>query len=112
MDTEKLGRVLCAISPSIANIGADERFNDCVRLIVEKQDQNLNKVQKAAALIGTFTPFLLGEEHRDDTFAILAALREKSIDEIRNQNSMETLNDLRICFSEFSGFIDELTSAS
>ena len=28
MDTEKLGRVLCAISPAIANIGADERFDE------------------------------------------------------------------------------------
>lgn len=93
MNSNQMTACLCKIAPALENIGMDDKFSNAVKRIANK-DKNLKPVQQGAALIGAFVPLLLGD-HKNDTFAILAALSGKTVKEIGEQNGMVTMREVK-----------------
>ena len=56
------------------------------------------KGKSVLAMFGMFVsvvvPTLLGEKHRDDTYALLAAVSGVSVDEVKKQNGFKTAKDV------------------
>lgn len=108
MDSNRLTAFLCKIAPALENIGMDDKFSDALKRIANK-DKNLNPAQQGAAMIGAFVPLLLGD-HKNDTFAILAAVSGKTVEEISEQNGMITLREVKDALND-PDLLDFFTSS-
>lgn len=98
MNSDQLSACLCKIAPALESIGMDEKFSDALKRIADK-DKDLKPAQQGAVMIGAFVPMLLGD-HKDDTFAVLAALSGKTVKEIREQNGMQTIKEVKEALSD------------
>lgn len=97
MNGKELSACLCKIAAPIERIGMDEKTMTAFQNIAGMGD--LNRIQQGAALIGEFIPLLLGD-HQTDTFAILAAMNGKTVDEISEQKGMQTIRELKSALSD------------
>ena len=94
MNGEELSVCLCKIAEPIERIGFDAKTTAAFQEIANLSKNSMNNIQQASMMIGKFVPLLLGD-HREDTFAILAAINGKTVEEIRNQNGMQTIKELK-----------------
>lgn len=94
MNGEELSVCLCKIAESIERIGFDKKTTAVFQEIADLSKSGMNNIQQTSMMIGKFVPLLLGD-HREDTFAILAAINDKTVDEIRSQNGMQTIKELK-----------------
>lgn len=98
--TEKTLNVICTITPALGNIFSDEEiiktYSD--RLSVEAlklegfTDEEIKVKANAKGMenISKLVPLVLGE-HRQDIYKVLAALNDRTIEEIKDQNIMDTI---------------------
>lgn len=94
MNGEELSVCLCKIAEPLERIGFDKKTTETFQKIADLSKSGMNNIQKASAMIGKYVPLLLGD-HREDTFAILAAINDKTVEEIRSQNGMQTIKELK-----------------
>ena len=94
MNGEELSVCLCKIAEPLERIGFDKKTTAVFQEIADMSKDNMNNIQKASVMIGKYVPLLLGA-HREDTFAILAAINDKTVEEIRSQNGMQTIKELK-----------------
>lgn len=94
MNGEELSVCLCKIAEPLERIGFDKKTTETFQKIADLSKSGMNNIQKASAMIGKYVPLLLGD-HREDTFAILAAIDDKTVEEIRSQNGMQTIKELK-----------------
>lgn len=96
MTTERAMDVLCEITPCIANITADEELLAELRNSIDpkavktKAELMVKGVEKITKLV----PIVL-KKRKTDVFGILAALNEKTADEIGKQNIIATMAQVR-----------------
>lgn len=103
LNTNKAFDIICVITPAIGKIIKDKNiqkiFND--RLIREEHseltDEEFNRLttNKGIEMITDIIPLIL-KNYREDIFLILSALSDKTIDEIRNQNVLETIEQINL----------------
>ena len=94
MNGEELSVCLCKIAEPIERIGFDKKTTETFQEIADLIKNGMNNIQQTSIMIGTCVPLLLGD-HREDTFAILAAINGKTVEEIRSQNGMQTIKELK-----------------
>lgn len=96
MTTDRATDVLCEITPNIANIVADDDLMDELRMVVDPKEVKTRAelLAKFAEKISKLVPIVL-KKRRLDVFGILAALNEKSVEEIGNQNILATMAQVR-----------------
>lgn len=99
MNGEELSVCLCKIAESIERIGFDEKTTETFQKIADLSKSGMNNIQQTSMMIGKFVPLLLGD-HREDTFAILAAINSKTVEEIRSQKGMQTIKELKDALSD------------
>lgn len=97
---EKALNVICKITPAIGRIFSDEEILKCYSEGVnpnELKEKGLTDKEikikiksKAAEKLSDLTILVL-EKHRNDIYTILAALNDKTMEEMNNQNVLETL---------------------
>lgn len=96
MTTDRAMDVLCEITPCIANITADEELLAELRNAIDpkavktKAELMVKGVEKITKLV----PIVL-KKRKTDVFGILAALNEKTADEIGKQNIIATMAQVR-----------------
>lgn len=96
MTTDRAMDVLCEITPCIANITADEELLAELRNAIDpkavktKAELMVNGVEKITKL----APIVL-KKRKADVFGILAALNEKTAEEIGKQNIIATMAQVR-----------------
>lgn len=96
MTTDRAMDVLCEITPFIANITADEELLEELRNAIDpkavktKAELMVKGVEKITKLI----PIVL-KKRKADVFGILAALNEKTVEEIGKQNIIATMAQVR-----------------
>ena len=96
MTTDRAMDVLWEITPFIANITADEELLEELRNAIDpktvktKAELMVKGVEKVTKLV----PIVL-KKRKSDVFGILAALNEKKADEIREQNIIATMAQVR-----------------
>lgn len=96
MTTDQATDVLCEITPNIANIVADDDLMNELRMVVDPKETKTRAelLAKFAEKISKLVPIVL-KKRRLDVFGILAALNEKSVEEIGNQNILATMAQVR-----------------
>lgn len=94
MNGEELSVCLCKIAEPLERIGSDKKTTEAFQEISNFIKSGMNNIQQTTMMIGKFVPLLLGD-HREDTFAILAAINDKTVEEIRSQNGMQTIKELK-----------------
>ena len=96
MTTDRAMDVLCEITPCIANITADEELLEELRNAIDpkavktKAELMVKGVEKITKLV----PIVL-KKRKADVFGILAALNEKTVEEIGKQNIIATMAQVR-----------------
>ena len=96
MTTDRAMDVLCEITPCIANITADEELLAELRNAIDpkavktKAELMVKGVEKITKLV----PIVL-KKRKTDVFGILAALNEKTAEEIGKQNIIATMAQVR-----------------
>lgn len=96
MTTDRAMDVLCEITPFIANITADEELLEELRNAIDpkavktKAELMVKGVEKVTKL----APIVL-KKRKADVFGILAALNEKTAEEIGKQNIIATMAQVR-----------------
>lgn len=96
MTTDRAMDVLCEITPYIANITADEELLAELRNAIDpkavktKAELMIKGVEKITKL----APIVL-KKRKADVFGILAALNEKTAEEIGKQNIIATMAQVR-----------------
>lgn len=96
MTTDRAMDVLCEITPCIANITADEELLEELRNAIDpkavktKAELMVKGVEKITKLV----PIVL-KKRKTDVFGILAALNEKTVEEIGKQNIIATMAQVR-----------------
>lgn len=97
MNTEELAVCLCNAADPVSNLLGDNEVVDAFGKLGEKM-----KGKRVLAMFGMFVsvvvPTLLGEKHRDDTYALLAAVSGVSVDEVKRQNGFKTAKDVWAIF--------------
>ena len=97
MSTDKVLDVLCEITPAINSIITDDELLSQLKSVVSQDDKELTTAQliaRGVEKVNAIIPILL-KKHKEDAFSILAALSEKTCDEIAKQKSLVTLKQIK-----------------
>lgn len=94
--TDRAADILCEISVYTLNILSDEEIRDSLKKQTDEKKQQTagEKYAIGAQKIGQWIPLIL-KKHRDDVFAILAAINGVTVDAIREQNVLTTMRQIR-----------------
>lgn len=94
--TEKAADVLCEIAPFAINILSDADLIEELRSALDMKQANTPA--ERLALIGNkfakIVPIVL-KGRKEDVFGIIGALNEKSIEEIKKQNVLVTMKQIK-----------------
>lgn len=96
MTTDRAMDVLCEITPCIANITADEELLAELRNAIDPKavKTKAELMVKGVEKITKLAPIVL-KKRKTDVFGILAALNEKTAEEIGKQNIIATMAQVR-----------------
>ena len=94
MTTEELAVCLCKAAQPIANLMEDEEVTSAFSDLAKKMDGKGSLIGMFGAFVSVVVPALLGEKHREDTYALLAAVEGKGASEIKKQNGIKTAKDV------------------
>lgn len=87
--TDKFADALCVVGPAIANIATEKGIEEAVRAI-DRKNMHASLVAVARDLIPA-----LFSGHREDVYAIIAALSGKSMADVRAQAISCTIEDIK-----------------
>lgn len=96
MNTDQLSDALVELTDPISNIAKDEELNKALNELSEKRQKKeiTMPFQEGLSIIKAFVPALL-KRHRQEVYAVLAALTGKSAAEIAGQNGFKTILEAR-----------------
>jgi hypothetical protein len=94
--TDRAMDVLCEITPNVANIVTDEELMAELKKAVDPNDVETKAglLAKGVERVANIVPIIL-KKRKFDMFGILAALNEKTIEEIGKQNILVTMAQVR-----------------
>lgn len=96
LSTDELLDVLCEITPNVASIAEDENIMAAIGKAAPKKDlTSAGVVMTAVSRLTKCIPLLI-KSHRDDVYAILAVVGGMTVEEIAKQNTIVTLNQVRV----------------
>lgn len=91
ISTDRALDVLCEVSVYIGNIATDEALTDELKKHMNTSGMSKAEIMKAGAeKISAIAPIVL-KSHKNDVLGILAAVNEKTVDELKQQNVMNTM---------------------
>lgn len=96
LSTERLAEVLCDLTPPLCRIAGDGRVVAALDSLA-RSGEDQPPLQAAAEALEALAPLLL-TGHREDLFAVLSVLTEKTPRELRDQSALATLRDLQDCW--------------
>lgn len=100
LSTDKTLDLICDLTPYVSEIMEDK---EVIKLLSEKvklgKEANEEKVKNTVITatikkVSKFIPLFL-DKHREATYNILALLNEKSVEEVRNQKAITTINEIK-----------------
>ena len=96
LSTEKTVDVLCEIAPHITNIITDEELIGELRNAIDFKNAKTyaEKIMLVATKISKFIPIIL-KRRKTELFSILAAINDKTVEEIAKQNIITTMLQIK-----------------
>ena len=102
MDAWEMMGALAELAEPVGNLARDEAFwsafEECTKRGVRlRQKDTFRYILQAYAKL---FPLLMNEEHRRDTFRILAIINGKTVEQVAKMSGPEMLEEARAVFSE------------
>lgn len=98
MNTDELAVFMCKAADPLSSLLMDSEVIDAFTGLAKKMQGNGNLFSMFGAFLSVVVPTLLGERHKNDTYALLAAIEGKDVDAIRKQNGIKTARDVWALF--------------
>lgn len=100
LNVDEMTLLMCRVAEPAGNLFADgaviAAFVDVAKVLQEANFRLAGIAYFASKII----PVLLGDAHKEDTLAILAAFDGRPVDELRKQNGLKTMKGLYQIFME------------
>ena len=93
MSTEQARRALCLLADPVASIVGDKKLMEAMAQMTRPEDGGTVGM-RFGGMIRSFLPLLL-EDHAAETYAIIAALTDKTAQQVSEQRFLETLQDVK-----------------
>lgn len=97
LTTERAADVLCEVSIYALNILSDKELLASLRMQLEVTDGDSTKAELIAVAsekIAELVPLLL-KKHKDDVFGIVAAVNGLTLEQVRQQKIIKTMNAIK-----------------
>lgn len=97
LTTERAADVLCEVSIYALNILSDKELLASLRMQLEGTDGDSTKAELIAVAsekIAELVPLLL-KKHKDDVFGIVAAVNGLTLEQVRQQKIIKTMNAVK-----------------
>ncbi len=94
--TDKAADVLCDVSAYAVNIFEDAELMESLKAKMDADAPKTvgEKYAMGIQKIGQWVPLIL-KKHRDDLLGIVAAVNDKTVDEIKKQNIIKTMVQIK-----------------
>ena len=110
MSTDQMADAMVLIAEPVANIAADTKVSAALKGYSTSQKKGETVAQTFGKMIGKLAPALL-QDHRQDVYAVLSALTEKTVEGIASQKGMQTIADIKACWDgELANFFKSAAS--
>lgn len=97
LTTERAADVLCEVSIYALNILSDKELIASLRMQLEGTDGDRTKAEMiaiASEKVAELVPLLL-KKHKDDVFGIVAAVNGLTLEQVRQQKIIKTMNAIK-----------------
>lgn len=97
LTTERAADVLCEVSIYALNILSDKELLASLRMQLEGTDGDRTKAEMiaiASEKVAELIPLLL-KKHKDDVFGIVAAVNGLTLEQVRQQKIIKTMNAIK-----------------
>lgn len=97
LTTERAADVLCEVSIYALNILSDKELLASLRMQLEGTDGDRTKAEMiaiASEKVAELVPLLL-KKHKDDVFGIVAAVNGLTLEQVRQQKIIKTMNAIK-----------------
>ena len=96
ISTDRAADVLCEIAPCVVNILSDEKLLEELKAALDYEPETTyaEKLAMVANKFSKIIPIVL-KGRKEDVFGIIGALNEKSVEEIKKQNIIVTMKQIR-----------------
>ena len=97
LTTERAADVLCEVSIYALNILSDKELLASLRMQLEGTDGDRTKAEMiaiASEKVAELVPLLL-KKHKDDMFGIVAAVNGLTLEQVRQQKIIKTMNAIK-----------------
>ena len=97
LTTERAADVLCEVSIYALNILSDKELIASLRMQLEGTDGDRTKAEMiaiASEKVAELVPLLL-KKHKDDVFGIVAAVNGMTLEQVRQQKIIKTMNAIK-----------------
>ena len=97
LTTDRAADVLCEVSIYALNILSDKELLSSLRMQLEGTDGDSTKAEMiaiASEKIAELVPLLL-KKHKDDVFGIVAAVNGLTLEQVRQQKIIKTMNAIK-----------------
>lgn len=97
LTTERASDVLCEVSIYALNILSDKELLASLRMQLEGTDGDRTKAEMiaiASEKVAELVPLLL-KKHKDDVFGIVAAVNGLTLEQVRQQKIIKTMNAIK-----------------
>ena len=97
LTTERAADVLCEVSIYALNILSDKELLASLRMQLEGTDGDRTKAEMiaiASEKVAELVPLLL-KKHKDDVFGIVAAVNGLTLEQVRKQKIIKTMNAVK-----------------
>lgn len=97
LTTERAADVLCEVSIYALNILSDKELLASLRMQLEGTDGDRTKAELiaiASEKVAELVPLLL-KKHKDDVFGIVAAVNGLTLEQVRQQKIIKTMNAIK-----------------
>lgn len=95
MNADELSNVLCKIVVPMERMMGDPEVVSCFQGLMEMiRGGKTSPMEFFGRCITLIVPVFLGEMHRDDTFAVAAALKGQTVDEVRKQPGVAVITEV------------------
>jgi hypothetical protein len=97
LTTERAADVLCEVSIYALNILSDKELLASLRMQLEGTDGERTKAELiaiASEKVAELVPLLL-KKHKDDVFGIVAAVNGLTLEQVRQQKIIKTMNAIK-----------------
>jgi formylmethanofuran dehydrogenase subunit B len=97
LTTERAADVLCEVSIYALNILSDKELISSLRMQLEGTDGDRTKAEMiaiASEKVAELIPMLL-KKHKDDVFGIVAAVNGLTLEQVRQQKIIKTMNAIK-----------------